>query len=66
MGDRLASGHNRHQPNIRGAVPPFFGEGELDAHVALWPGPRPTFIPSGILIHPAVCHNRHGPKIGGL
>ena len=29
------------------------------------PGSRPTFVPSGILIHPAVRYNRHGPKIGG-
>ena len=21
----------------------------------MWPGPRPTFVPSGILIHPTVC-----------
>jgi len=34
----------------------------------MWPGPRPIFVPSGILIHPAVWpfgHNRHGPEIGG-
>jgi len=30
------------------------------------PGPRPTSISSGILVHPAVCNNRHWPKIGGL
>jgi len=32
------------------------------------PRPRPTSVPSGILIHPAIWnvgHNRHGPKIGG-
>jgi len=23
----------------------------------MWPGPRPTPIPSGILIHAAICHN---------
>ena len=40
-----------------------FGERELSN--TMWPGLRPTSIPSGILIHPAVWHNRHGPKIGG-
>jgi len=30
----------------------------------IWPGPRPTSIPNGILIYPAVWHNRNGPKIG--
>ena len=28
--------------------------GELDPHTTLSPGPRPTFLPSGILIHPAL------------
>jgi len=27
--------------------------------------PRPSSLPSGFLIHPAVCHSRHGPKIWG-
>ena len=30
------------------------------------PGPRSTRIPSGILVHPAVCYNGHWPKIAGL
>jgi len=34
------------------------------------PGPRPTSVPSGILIHPAVCGQTattdHGPKIEGV
>jgi len=51
MGDR---GHNRHGPKIGGCAP-FVGAG---SHVTqcggLWPGPRPTFVPSGVLIHPAV------------
>ena len=29
------------------------------------PGLRPTFVPSGILIHPGFGHNKHGPKIWG-
>ena len=35
----------------------------------MWPGARPTSVPSGILIHLAVWpfgHNRHGPKSKGL
>ena len=30
----------------------------------MWSQRRPTSIPSGILIHPAVYHNKHDPKIG--
>jgi len=30
------------------------------------PRPRPTSVLSGILIHPAFGHNRHGPKIVGM
>jgi len=37
---------------IEGMCP--FGERELDPHLTLWPGPRPTFTPSFILIHPTV------------
>ena len=29
------------------------------------PGPSPISVPSGILIHPAVCQNRHGQKSEG-
>jgi len=29
----------------------------------MWPGPRPTSVPTGILIQP-FGHNRHGPKTG--
>jgi len=32
----------------------------------MWPGPRPTFVPSGILIHPAVGHNTWAEKWGLL
>ena len=31
----------------------------------MWPGSRPTYIPSGILVHPAVWPHEHWPKIGG-
>ena len=30
------------------------------------PGPRPTSVLSGIVIHPPFGHNRHGPKIWGM
>jgi len=39
-----------------GALPPF-GGGELGPHLAsstMWTGPRPTSMPSAILIHAAV------------
>jgi len=35
-------------------VPPFFLGGGGSASNAMWPGPRPTFVSYGILIHPAV------------
>jgi len=28
--------------------------GELGPNLTLWPGPRPTSVPSSVLIHPAV------------
>jgi len=30
----------------------------------MWPRLRPAFVPSDILIHQAVCHNKHGSKSG--
>jgi len=49
-------GHNRHGPKSRGlpcpfAVPLYVGE------ATIWPGQRPTSIPSGILLHPTVCQS---------
>jgi len=44
--------HNRHGPKIGGCAP-FWGRG-LGAYLTQSPGPRPTSVPSGILIHPAV------------
>jgi len=41
--------HNRHGPKIAGCA--SLGEGELGPHLTVWPGPRPTFVPSFILIH---------------
>jgi len=47
-------GHNRHGLKIAGGLlSPFFG-GHGCPSKTMWPGPRPTAIPSGILIHPAV------------
>jgi len=50
MGDRLATmdmGRNV-------AAVPLSVWGELGPHVTMSPGPRPTSVLSGILIHPAV------------
>ena len=44
-------GHNRHGPKIGGCA--HFGEAGSPCNTT-WPGPRPTFVPSGILIHPDV------------
>jgi len=50
MGDR---GHNRHGPKRGGCYAPFAGRAGSPSNT-MWPGPRPTSIPSGILMHPAV------------
>ena len=46
-------GHNRHGPKIAGLCP-FGGEGAGSPSNTMSPGPRPTSLPSGISIHPAV------------
>jgi len=61
-GDRLAT--VEYGPRSRGCAP-FYGEAWSASNI-MPPGPRPTSVPSGILIHPAGWHNRHGPKIVGL
>ena len=43
---------------------PFLG-GAVSPSNTMSPGPSPTSVPSGILIHPAFGHNRHGSKIRG-
>ena len=51
MGDR---GHNRHGPEIGwGGCAFFLGVAGSPSNTKL-PGPRPTSIPSGILMHAAV------------
>jgi len=37
-----------------GAVPPFLERGAGSPSTIMWPGPRPTSIPSSILVHPAI------------
>jgi len=44
---------SRHGPKIGGCAP-LFEAGAGSPSNTKSPGPRPTFIPSGILIHPAV------------
>jgi len=53
-GDGRPFGHNRQGPKIGGGLwlPLLGGSGSPSNTV--WSGPRPTFIPSGILIHPAI------------
>ena len=53
--DGRSFGHNKHGPKIggrTGGLCPFGGAGS--PYNTMWPGLRPTFVPSGILIHPAV------------
>jgi len=47
------------------AVVPLSRKGAGSPSNTMWPGPRSTSVPIGIFIHPAVGHNRHGPKTGG-
>jgi len=52
-------GHNRHGPKIGGAVTFFSGgEGAESPSNTKVPEPRPTSIPSGILVHIAVWPQR--------
>jgi len=44
---------HRHPPKIWGALPPFVG-GVLGPHLTMSLGLKPTSLPSGILIHPAI------------
>jgi len=55
-------GHNRLGPKF-GGYAPWGGAGS--ASNTMLPGPRPTIVPSGILIHPAVWSQQTWPKIGG-
>jgi len=52
MGDRLATTDMGRKEGA--AVPLSVGELHGSPSNTMWPGPRPTSIPSGILIHPAV------------
>jgi len=57
-------GHNRHGPKIGGGTP-FLGRGRRAPSNTMSPEPRPTFVPSCIMVHQPFGQNRHGPKIGG-
>ena len=39
---------------VGAAAPLSVGGGQLGPHLTMSPGPKPTSVPSGILIHPAV------------
>ena len=58
--------HNRHGPKLGVVVPPFRGQGAGSPVNTMSSGPRPTSVPSGILIHPAVWPQLTWAKIGGL
>jgi len=46
-------GCNRYGPKIGGSAP-LWGRGAGSPSKTMWPGPRPTCMPSFILIHPTV------------
>jgi len=61
MGDHLAT----IDVGRKLGVVPFLGRGAGSASNTMSPGPRPTFVPSGILIHPTNWPQQiHGPRIG--
>jgi len=47
-------GHNRHGPKNWGLWSPFLGEGAGSTSNTILLGPRPTSLPTDILIHPAI------------
>ena len=57
MGDR---GHNRHGPKREGGLLCPFRGGAGSPSNTMWPGPRPTSVPSGVFMHPNM-----GQKLGG-
>jgi len=60
--------HNRHGPKIEGgggAVPLWRGRAGSPSNT-MWSGPRPTSVPSGILIHLAIWPQQTWAKIGGF
>jgi len=62
MGDRLVT-IDMGRKLGRGSVP--YGEEAGSPCNTIWPWLRPSFVPNGILIHPAVWP-QHMPKLGGL
>jgi len=57
-------GHNRHGLKSGGPLCPFL-RGDWSLSNTMSPGTRPTSVPSGILIHPAVWPQLTGPKSWG-
>jgi len=45
--------HNKHGPKIEAGAVPLLEEPGAPSNI-MWPGPRPTSAPNGILIHPTV------------
>ena len=50
--DARPFGHNRHGPKSGGCCAPFGAEGAESPSNTVWPWTRPTYVRSGILIHP--------------
>jgi len=59
-------GHNRHGPKRGGCCAPFVGAAGSPSNT-MWPGPRYTSVPSGILSIQPFGHNGHwGSKLGAV
>jgi len=62
--DRRPFGHNTYGPKIGGCAP--LGDRAGSPCKTMWPGPRTTSVPSGILIHLAVWPQQTWAKKWGL
>ena len=65
-GDFVLDGEPVTHPRQRGCCTPFAGGRAGSPSNTMWPGPRPIFVPSSILIHPAVWPQQACAENGGL
>jgi len=57
-------GYNRHRPKRGDCCAPFGGGTGFPSNT-IWPGPRPTPVPSGILNHPGIWPQQTWAENGG-
>jgi len=59
-------GYNRHGPKIGGCSAFFWGGETRSSSITMLLGSRPTFLPSGILIHSAIWPQQMGRTLGAV